>query len=77
MSRTPAESQITFWVDTATEKQLSAYCALWLVSKSDVMRKALELFINLQVEEELAKNKPKPAARAGSKPVPLVELDWN
>lgn len=23
------------------------------------------------------KNKPKPAAQAGSKPIPLVELDWS
>ena len=41
------------------------------------VRKALTLYTKNQPKEAKHKNKPKPAAQAGSKPIPLVELDWS
>ena len=41
------------------------------------VRKALNLYTRNTPKEAKHKNKPKPAAQAGSKPIPLVELDWS
>ncbi len=69
--------QFTFWVDEPMQKRLNAYCALHGVNRSSVLRSAVELFFANQVAEALVGNTTKPAAQAGSTPIPLVELDWS
>lgn len=68
MKLVSADKQITCWVGKQLETELNTYCAVNKLTVSFVLRSAIVSYLQTRT---------KPAARAGSKPVPLVELDWS